>query len=195
MMYMRGPFRELRPKRPVLNWIYNTSEIKASMKHIQKYELFEELLNEVGDSSSKPYPSDFYGDYGSARIYGFETPNYAYTVELQYTDIDDYEGAKNVLAVRFYVPDDKDPDIERDDIVTNKGELFKVMASVVNVIKKDLSSHPEVDTLLFTPAKKEGETTNIARLNLYSKYIKNELPMAVISKGPKKSIKVKLNNK
>ncbi len=160
------------------------------MKNLPSY---DEFLNEIGDSSSKAYHPDFYGDYGNARIYGFETPSYPYTVELQYDDIDDYEGANNVLSVRFYVPDDEDPDIERDDIVTNKGELFKVMATVVDVIKKDLSTHPEVDILVFTPAKKKGETTNIARLNLYSKYIKHEFPKATISKGPKNIIEVKLN--
>lgn len=154
-----------------------------------------DILKEIGDASSQPYPFSFYGDYADMRIYGFDTESYPYTVELQYTDLDLYdEDITNVLGVRFYVSDEKDPDIERDDIVTNKGELFKVMATVTAIIKKDLQDHPEIDTITFTPAKKEGETTNISRLNLYTRYIKNAFPNATITSGDRGSVEVKLNN-
>jgi hypothetical protein len=153
------------------------------------------LLKEIGDASSQPYSFDFYSDYGNMRIYGFDTENYPYTVELQYTDFDLYdEDITNILGVRFYVSDDEDPDIERDDIVTNKGELFRVMATVTAIIKKDLKDHPEIDTITFTPAKKEGETTNVSRLNLYMRYIKNAFPNATITTGNRGSVEVKLNN-
>ena len=152
-----------------------------------------DILKEIGDASSQPYPFDFYGDYGNMRIYGFDTENYPYTVELQYTDLNSYdEDTTNILGVRFYIPDDEDPDIERDDIVANKGELFKVMATVTAIIKKDLKNHPEIDTITFTPAKKEGETTNVSRLNLYTRYIKNAYPNATITSGDRGSIEVKL---
>jgi hypothetical protein len=151
-----------------------------------------DILKEIGDASSQPYPFDFYGDYGNMRIYGFDTENYPYTVELQYTDLDLYdEDTTNILGVRFYIPDDEDPDIERDDIVANKGELFKVMATVTAIIKKDLKNHPEIDTITFTPAKKEGETTNVSRLNLYTRYIKNAYPNATITSGDRGNIEVK----
>jgi len=151
-----------------------------------------DILKEIGDASSQPYPFDFYGDYGNMRIYGFDTENYPYTVELQYTDLDSYdEDTTNILGVRFYIPDDEDPDIERDDIVANKGELFKVMATVTAIIKKDLKNHPEIDTITFTPAKKEGETTNVSRLNLYTRYIKNAYPNATITSGDRGNIEVK----
>ena len=153
------------------------------------------LLKEIGDASSQPYPFDFYGNYGGMRIYGFDTENYPYTVELQYTDLDNYdEDATNILGVRFYVADEDDPDMELDDVVTNKGELFRVMATVTAIIKEDLKDHPEIDTITFTPAKKEGETTNISRLNLYIRYIKNAYPNATITAGNRGSVEVKLNN-
>lgn len=151
-----------------------------------------DLIKEIGDSSSQPYKFDFYGDYDVMRVYGFYTENYPYTVELQYDDLDFYdEDTTNVLGVRFYISDEEDPDLERDDIVTNKGELFKVMATVTAIIKKDLKNHPEIDTITFTPAKKEGETTNVSRLNLYTRYIKNAYPNATITSGDKSSIEVK----
>ena len=97
-----------------------------------------DILKEIGDASSQPYSFDFYGDYDNMRIYGFDTENYPYTVELRYSDIDAYdEDPTNILSVRFYIPDEDDPDIERDDIVANKGELFRVMATVTAIIKKD----------------------------------------------------------
>jgi hypothetical protein len=161
-------------------------------KNVKKMIKLIDILKEIGDASSQHYPFDFYGDYGNMRIYGFDTENYPYTVELQYTDLDSYdEDTTNILGVRFYIPDDEDPDIERDDIVANKGELFKVMATVTAIIKKDLKKHPEIDTITFTPAKKEGETTNVSRLNLYTRYIKNAYPNATITSGDRGSIEVK----
>jgi len=153
------------------------------------------ILKEIGDASSQPYRFDFYGDYDNMRIYGFDTENYPYTVELRYSDTDAYdEDPTNILSVRFYIPDEDDPDIERDNIVANKGELFRVMATVTAIIKKDLQDHPEIDTITFTPAKKEGETTNISRLNLYIRYIKNAYPNATITSGNRGSVYVKLNS-
>lgn len=152
----------------------------------------KDLLKEIGDASSQPYSFDFYGDFGNARVYGFNTEHYPYTVELQYADVDGYdEDTSNILDVRFYVPDDEDPDIERDDIVANKGELFRVMATVTAIIKKDLKDHPEIDTITFTPAKKEGETTNVSRLNLYMRYIKNAFPSATITTLDRGKVEVK----
>jgi len=147
-----------------------------------------DILKEIGDASSQPYSFDFYGNYSNTRIYGFDTENYPYTVELgNVTD----EEEPNEIGVRFYVPDEKDPDIERDNIVTNKGELFKVMATITAIIKKDLKNHPEIDSITFNPAKKEGETTNISRLNLYTQYIKNAYPNATITSRDRGNIKVK----
>ncbi len=151
-----------------------------------------DILKEIGDASSQPYSFDFYGDYANMRVYGFDTENYPYTVELQYDDLDFYdEDTTNVLGVRFYISDEEEPDLERDDIVTNKGELFKVMATVTAIIKKDLKNHPEIDTITFTPVKKEGEATNVSRLNLYTRYIKNAYPNATITSGDRSSIEVK----
>ena len=152
-----------------------------------------DILKEIGDASSQPYSFDFYSDYGGMRIYGFDTESYPYTVELQYADLDNYdEDATNILGVRFYVADEDDPDMELDDVVTNKGELFRVMATVTAIIKKDLQDHPEIDTITFTPAKKEGETTNVSRLNLYTRYIKNAFPNATITARGRGRVEVKL---
>jgi hypothetical protein len=153
-----------------------------------------DILKEIGDSSSQPYKFDFYGDYAGMRVYGFDTENYPYTVELRYEDFDLYdENTSNILSVRFYVSDEEEPDIEQDDIVTNKGELFRVMATITSIVKKDLQDNPGINTITFTPAKKEGETANVSRLNLYMRYIKHEFPNATVKPiGTRGAIEVKL---
>ena len=135
-------------------------------------------IKETGDSSSQPYSFDYYGESGFGRIYGFDTEKYPYTVEITSDDEN-----SNEINIRFYIPDENDPDIEDDNIVTNEGNLFKVMSTISAIIKKDIQDNPEVDTLIFAPSKKTGETNNISRLNLYLKYIKNEYPNAIITKG------------
>jgi hypothetical protein len=135
-----------------------------------------DILNEIGDASLQPYPFDYYGSYAGARIYHFDTKNHPYGVELFHD-----EDTPNEMSVRFYIIDKEHPDIARDDVVTDKGELFKVMSTVTNIIKKDLKFHPEIDTITFVPNKKSGETTNVSRLNLYLKYIKNSYPGAEIT--------------
>jgi hypothetical protein len=135
-------------------------------------------LKEVGDSSAQPYSFDYYGESDWGRIYGFNTEKYPYTVEI----LPDDENP-NRVSIRFYISNEDDPDIEDDSIVTNEGNLFRVMATVSSIIKKDLRDNPEVDTLTFAPSKKTGETTNISRLNLYLKYIKKEFPNVIITKG------------
>jgi len=146
---------------------------KSELRELIKEEV-KKILQEIGDSSAGAYEFDYYGDMGHARVYGFETPSYPYTVELAPDDLEN-----NILDVRFFVTDEEDPDEEKDDIVTNKGELFRVMATVAKIIKQDLQDNPEIDTLTFSPALKKSENLpNSSRLNLYLKFIKHEYPKA-----------------
>ena len=117
-----------------------------------------DILNEIGDSSSQPYSFDYYGESDWGRIYGFDTEKYPYTVEISPED-----ETPNEVNVRFYVPDENDPDIEDHTIVTNEGNLFRIMATITSIIKKDLQKYPEVNTLIFAPSKKQGETNNIEK--------------------------------
>lgn len=150
------------------------------------------ILKEIGDASAKPYEYAYFGDFEGTRIYGFDTENYPYTVELQYEDLDHYEDDENALGVRFYVSEEDKPDYERDDITTNKGELYRVMATIIAILKKDLEAHPQISILTFTPVKRPEKTADRARLNLYVKYIKNAFPNASIAQGPGKSIEVRI---
>ena len=125
-------------------------------------------LKEVGDASSKPYSIKLRYNSEDLRSYQFTTENWTYIVALKTKS-----NTPNILHITFHVVDEDSDDDENYDIVTNSGELFKVMSTITSIVKKDLEQHPEINTLEFFPAVKQEETNNIARLNLYLKYIKN----------------------
>ena len=58
-------------------------------------------------------------------------------------------------------------------IVTNRGELYRVMTTIVHVIKIFMSEHPKMTTYEFTGLAKEDEPENklTARINLYKRYL------------------------
>jgi hypothetical protein len=154
--------------------------MKEQVNEIKRLQQLAGIIKEIGDASSEPYYSEFISDFGDVRNYGFYSKDYPYTVELTQS-----EEAPNELYIRFFVPDENDPDIERDDIVTDKGEVFKIMSSVKSSIDKDLKKHPEIDTLIFTPAEKSGKTNDQSRKNLYLRYINSAYPNAEIKQDGK----------
>ena len=60
--------------------------------------------------------------------------------------------------------------------------MFRIMATVVAIVKQDLKTHPEVDTLIFQPVKKQGAIDNRHRTDLYLSYIKHSWPGTKIEK-------------
>jgi hypothetical protein len=59
--------------------------------------------------------------------------------------------------------------------VTNKGEVFRVMSTVVEVVKIYMREHPNLRTFEFTgePTAKETDNTASKRLNLYHRYLRS----------------------
>lgn len=58
-------------------------------------------------------------------------------------------------------------------VVTNKGEVYRVMATVVRVVKIFMAEHPKIMCYEFTGVAKEGEDEdgNTIRINLYKRYL------------------------
>jgi hypothetical protein len=139
------------------------------------------LLSEVGDATSKPYRSDLYNISGDTKVYGFTTDKGTmYTVELvQATD------KNNILDVSFYPVDEEDPDKEDFTVNTNKGELYRVMSTVVDIVRKNLEKHPEIKELEFTP-------TSLTRSSLYISYIKHAFPQATVTNTEGNTLQVKI---
>lgn len=58
-------------------------------------------------------------------------------------------------------------------VVTNKGELYRVMATIVKVIKMFMEQHTKMVSYEFTGISKEGEDEDriSQRINLYKRYL------------------------
>ena len=58
-------------------------------------------------------------------------------------------------------------------VVTNKGELYRVMATIVHVVKLFMAEHPKMVTYEFTGVAKDDEPEDqlSSRINLYKRYL------------------------
>lgn len=58
-------------------------------------------------------------------------------------------------------------------VETNRGEVYRVMATLVKVIRMFMAEHPKVMIYEFTGVAKEGEPDEgaTARMNLYKRYL------------------------
>jgi hypothetical protein len=58
-------------------------------------------------------------------------------------------------------------------VVTNKGELYRVMSTVVEIVKIFMREHPKIMCYEFTGVAKDGEDENgiTVRINLYRRYL------------------------
>ena len=127
------------------------------MKHLK---LFEELINEIGDAGMKVRPwrfdgagSEFKsaqefkdleakdnedGEYEGESWYRFTTKEgTGYEVCIEYYWMSDNpleDGYIDEAIVNFYAADDHDGQIDRNMSMTNKGEVFEVMATVTDIV-------------------------------------------------------------
>lgn len=58
-------------------------------------------------------------------------------------------------------------------VVTNKGELYRVMSTIVRIVQMFMAEHPKVISYEFTGYAKPGENENqdTIRINLYKRYL------------------------
>lgn len=142
--------------------------------------ILETILNEVGEGTSKPYKWVMMNDDERYQNYGFETDsglNYRLDLDIQEGDED-----KDSAIVSFGVMDD---DYFVDyDVTTNKGELYRIMATVVDILKDFIKNNKDIKYLQFTADK--GGLQKSQRSNLYLAYINKHLPGATIERGSDK---------
>ncbi len=58
-------------------------------------------------------------------------------------------------------------------ITTNRGEVFQVMNTIVEIVKNYIKEHPKVNVFEFNAIGREGEDDNKenARMNLYKRFL------------------------
>jgi hypothetical protein len=149
----------------------------------------KDIQNEIGDASLQPYPftSKQMTWMGEWRIlFDFTTDkNIEYTAAL----LENYPPDKKEYEFTFYPKGGNFKDI------VNKGELFKVMSTIVAILKdgiNQLNDRGGWNKIKFSPSKSfKGDER---RANLYQSYISKNLPSNIkVSGGTNKVTFTNLN--
>jgi len=145
---------------------------KSELRQIIKEEM--EKIKEIGDSTASTFPSTYSLDKWGGLRYKFTTDSgLPYVVEIEQDEIEE-----NYLEVDFHISS------TRGYYETNKGELFKIMSTLTNIIKSLVKNTPHIKGLSYHPTPKlnqkgkEGEELWVGnqRDNLYKIYIKKHFP-------------------
>jgi hypothetical protein len=175
-------------------------------RHSFKYYINQDFkgkeVNEIGLDSEKmkPYRFTTVEDEEDRRVYSFKTDSgLDYMVELE-EEVDDDLGM--VLYINFGVFDKDDVGAgSNQNVVTNKGEQYRVMNTLSAIVKEDLAINSYIKYITFNPAKrklpnpisgKERDLYSNSRAKLYMKYIIGRLHNAKEIEHPKYPILIKI---
>lgn len=153
------------------------------MNTLELFKLKQYLLQEIGEATTQPYDWTQTGNGEQTKRYRFTTDadlNYMVEIRLLYYEVDANE--PDYASVEFSViKKGEDGDYHSDYYVsTNKGELYRIMSTVVDILKDLLNKNKSLKYIEFE-ADKEGKD-NSQRANLYSIYVKKQLPNAEIER-------------
>ena len=138
------------------------------MKHLK---LFEELINEIGDAGAKPYKWRRM-DRRYDTYYIFTTDSgLEYQVMTEFGSGED----RNTLLIEYGVEvitkqGNKSVDYE---LVTNRGEMFRIMSTIVDIVQEFMKKHPEIERIEFEGSKNKAGDQR--RNKLYMQYVKKHL--------------------
>ena len=133
---------------------------------MQKVKLFEQFLFEIGDRSAQPYKYKLRGtkieDFGNknSRLYANFTTETGLIYELL------LYGRRREIEVDFAVLN-----IGNEYAVTNRGEMYRVMTTIANIIERVLDANPDIVQLKYQP-KENNNDYGLSRDRLYKLFIK-----------------------
>ena len=139
------------------------------------FPLIKEIINEIGDGGSNPYNYTLTRKDGdSYMLYEFVTDlgthyEVMFEIEEDFSKDEEWE----TMNIEFGV-NEKDGGGVSYKVETNKGEVFRVMATIVDITKKILKERKNIKTLTFTGSKKDGNDNR--RNKLYMAYIRRHIP-------------------
>ena len=131
------------------------------------------LILEIGEASIAPYEFVAHRDpdYPNTTLKGYFTTekgiNYTVTGILKPEFLDIYE---------LYVAFDTDLDPTEPEIETNHNDQYKVMSTVIAIIKEFLQIAPEVNEISFSAKQKEKRQGTNQRLMMYKQYVQKNFP-------------------
>jgi hypothetical protein len=157
---------------------------RALETDIVDFKKLNENLNEVGEANIEPYKWEEINS-GRTTSVEFITPSETtYEVDLMHTEIDDPEDedmSLEALDIEFLAKP-KGAEGSSSKIVVNKGELYRVMSTIVDVIKHYLRKYRgDIKAITYSPSKKSSEENfGSQRDNLYRAFILKAFPDAKI---------------
>jgi len=132
------------------------------MKHIK---LYEQFLFEIGDSSSKKYKYNINGKFDDMSEF-----NKRLYVKFKTESKLDY--SITVININSFLDIDFTADGEYNE--TNKGEMFKIMATVMDVVENILNNNKGIRGIRYEP-KSKGTDKGDGRDRLYRIFMEKSI--------------------
>ena len=156
--------------------------------------ILEEVISEIGDSSAGTYPTK---EKATSRgtNYRFNTDyKDPITGKLDSTpyEIEIVRWGPDGINVTFGVLPSKRAKAGAADVKveTNRGEVYKVMATVAESVRKELAKNPKIKEIYFEPSKKDDQ--DLRRFKLYMAYFQKQFkPKKVNFDGDSAMITIK----
>jgi len=160
------------------------------------------LITEVGEANVPPYEIDnyfeepaYFGTYGYNYIFNTES-GLRYDINilkdlskmhLTEDDVEDCELVddtprefyKKLIAVSYFPFEGDDDEIYttfNDSIITNRGEMYRIMSTLKEVLLKYLNEHPEVKYIFVGGQDSDKEKGKEQRDRLYLAYFNRIRP-------------------
>jgi len=137
----------------------------------------KEEVTEVGEANLKPYKwkeVDREGYFVYTRFVTDSETQYDVDLESMPYFPEDSDSYIQALGVEFSAKL-KDAEGSSAKIVVNKGEMYRVMATLVDIIKKYIKKL-KAKAILYSPSKKQGEEFGTQRDQLYKAFISKAIP-------------------
>jgi len=143
--------------------------------------LEERSIHEVGEGSAKTYDWELLQTNPGDYTYGFTTDSgVEYEVNLVVLNYEDDETGEFINGLEIGFSAGEKGEDKSDIEVINKGEVFRVMATIVEIIQFAIKLVPDfkpTNAIIYNPARKKGEgATGNQRDKLYQAYIKKAIP-------------------
>jgi hypothetical protein len=134
------------------------------------------LLKEVGEGTSQTYKWKEVSSDNWFTFVRFTTESETeYEVELEYFE-SSFSFAKDLPGFNLAFSAKLKGEYEfSNTVVTNKGEVYKVMATIVDIVQHYLKDNK---IITYTPEKKSGEEFGKKRDSLYKAFITKKFPNA-----------------
>ncbi len=137
-----------------------------------------DILKEVGEATTTPYKWKKASTKENTVFFTFTTDqDTSYKVALEnyiYEDFHDDNKELPAIDVSFGI---KENGAYSPSLLTNKGEMYRVMSTIVDIIKDYLNRNKMIKVIMYEPLKKEGEK-GFKRNDLYMAFIKKQIPTA-----------------